>query len=433
MKAGEFYFITFEPESSILIPMLKNIFLPVLLLLLTANLNAQQDNDYENMVNNQFGTLLEGLLVNGKLDEAGARSYLETVYGNDENVRKYLQGVNLYEQIKNTDGTKVSFDDYITNLGSNLFNLVPDNYKQELLKNPNYIGWQLGTEMSNGRVSNETLQNAFDILAEDIKKNKQRQEVIEKLKLLTPTIDKLKNTPYSKQVVINDASNTRNWKINPVKKAFSMQGGSYNKVTVEQGNVVLDPTAGEYFTDKFLNIYSNNEKFDFSKDFKITIKGKLDTYKYNKVTYLSTTFSVLIGQYYKFESNLVDFQEYKKHPSYSYFSVKMPEPIFTQDYGVFNFEDIYFLTKNDKVKTVVSSLDNSRLKKANPVINPDLNFDNGFELVITSQNGYLSYFINGIDTGIKKQITYMPNKYSLDIKADYIQKTTIEYVKLEHL
>ncbi|MBK6381418.1 MAG: hypothetical protein IPF72_17780 [Chitinophagaceae bacterium] len=52
-----------------------------------------QDNTikFENIVNEQFGTLLESLLTNGKIDEANAKTYLETVFGYNRSVTGFYE------------------------------------------------------------------------------------------------------------------------------------------------------------------------------------------------------------------------------------------------------------------------------------------------------------------------------------------------------
>lgn len=409
------------------------LFLLAGILFVGTTLKAQQkDIKLEDVVNEQFGTLLESLLVNGKIDETNAKTYLETVFGYDETVNNYIQGLNLTQQIQNIGKGNLSFDNYIETLGSNLFNLIPNNYQQQLLKNPNYIGWQLGHEMNNGGISTETMANAINLLADSYKQNQNNKLIIEKLKQITPKMSSLRTTATKKTLVINDGNNFINWKLNPVKikKSFFSDQSTYNKVTIESQNLILDPTNG--YADKFLNVYKNKEKFDFSKDFKITIKGKLDTYTYSNVEYQASNFSILIGQYYLFDAYLMYAKKFEELNDWSCFSVKMPNPEFTKNYGTFNYENLLFFTKGENVKTVTTLL-NKGYKKAGAIENLNLNFNNGFELVIQSENGYLTYFINGIDTGIKKQITYLPNKFSFDIKANIDRKTIIESVKLENL
>ncbi|WP_199120488.1 hypothetical protein, partial [Pedobacter sp. ASV28] len=255
------------------------LYLLIGILFIGTTLKAQQKNiKLEDVVNEQFGTLLESLLLDGKIDEVNAKTYLETVFGYDQSVNNYIQGLNLTQQIQSIGKGNLSFDNYVKALGSNLFNLIPVQYQQQLAKNPNYIGWKLGQEMNNGKVSTETMGNAITILVDSYKENQKNKLIIEKLKQITPQISSLKTTATEKLMVINDSSNVDNWKLNPVKikKGFFSDESTYNKVTIETGNLILDPTEG--YADRFLNIYKNKEKFDFSKDFKITIKGRLDPY-----------------------------------------------------------------------------------------------------------------------------------------------------------
>ena len=412
------------------------LFLLASILFIGTTIKAQQKEiKLEDVVNEQFGTLLESLLVNGKIDEANAKTYLETVFGYDETVNNYIQGLNMTQQIQNIGKGNLSFDNYVEALGSNLFNLIPANYQQQLLKNPNYIGWKLGQEMNTGKISTETMGNAISILVDSYKQTQKDRLIIEKLEQITPKINSLKTTANKKMTVINDSNKVDNWKLNPVKikKGFFSDQSTYNKVTIESGNLVLEPSD---FYDKFLNIYKNKEKFDFSKDFKIIIKGKLGPdRKYKKFEYQGIGLSVLIGQYYLFEVSALHSKSFENYNDWSAFSVKIPEPDFTTNYGTFYYPNVYLYSKEENVRTVTTSNDalskvfNGLYKKSGASENKDLNFNNGFDLVIQSENGQLSYFINGIDTGIKKQITYMPNKFSFDIKGEAI----IESVKLEHL
>jgi hypothetical protein len=414
---------------------LKLFLLTGILFVGTAIQAQQKDLKLDDIVNEQFGTLLESLLVNGKIDETNAKTYLETVFGYDESVNSYIQGLNLTQQIQNAGKRNLSIDKYVESLGSNLFNLIPTNYQQQLLKNPNYIGWKLGQEMNTGKISTETMGNAINLLVDSYKQSQQNRLIIEKLKQITPQINGLKSTTTKKLTVINDSNKVDNWKLNPVKikKGFFSDQSTYNKVTIESGSLVLEPSD---FYDKFLNIYKNKEKFDFSKDFKIIIKGKLGPdSKYKKFEYQGSGLSVLIGQYYLFETSILYSKSYENYNDWSAFSVKTPEPDFTTNYGTFYYPNVYLYSKEENVRTVTTSNDvlskvfNGLYKKSGASENKDLNFNNGFVLVIQSEKGDLSYFINGIDTGIKNKITYMPNKFSFDIKGEAI----IESVKLEHL
>lgn len=395
-------------------------------------LQAQQNASLENIVNEEFGTLLESLLIDGKIEEGNAKTYLETVFGNDETVNNYIQALNLSKEIQNIGKANLSIDHYVEQLGANLFNVIPENYRQQLLKNPNYIGWKLGQEMNDGKISNETLGNAIALIADSYKQNQKNKLVIEKLKKITPVVSSLKSSAAEKKVIMNDNNNVGNWKLNPTKieKGFFSDASTYNKVTIESGNVVLDPTDG--YADKFLNIYRNRERFDFSKNFKITIRGRLDPYEYGKVEYQASNFSILIGKYYLFDAYLMYAKKFEVYDDWSVFSVKTPTPEFTSNYGVYNYETLLFFTKEEKVKTVTTLL-NKGYKKAGATENKNLNFNNGFELIVQNENGYLTYTINGVDTGIKQQVTYLPNKFSFDIKANIDRKTTIESVKLEYL
>lgn len=414
---------------------LKLFLLASILFVGTAIQAQQKDLKLEDVVNEQFGTLLESLLVNGKIDETNAKTYLETVFGYDESVNSYVQGLNLTQQIQNAGKVNLSIDKYVENLGSNLFNLIPANYQQQLLKNPNYIGWKLGQEMNTGKISTETMGNAINLLVDSYKQTQKDKLIIEKLEQITPKINSLKKTASNKMTVLNDSSNVDNWKLNPVKikKGFFSDQSTYNKATIEAGDLVLDPT--EINTDKFLNLYKNKEKFDFTKDFKITIKGRLDSFEYKKIPYQMSNFSVLIGQYYLFDVLLSHTKKYEDYNNFSLFGVKTHNPKFTTNYGSFYYEDQNpaSFRKGESTKVITTFFNKQWKKFAEATVNENLNLNNGFELVIESRTGYMTCFINGIDSAIQKQITYFPNKFSLDIKANTDKKTIIESVKLEHL
>lgn len=398
------------------------------------SVNAQENTiKIERIVNEQFGTLLESLLTDGKIDELNAKAYLETVFGYDESVSNYLKTVSLTQQISNLQQGSMSFDTYIETLGSNLFNLIPESYRQKLLSNPNYVGWQLGQELRNGHVSSATLQNTISLISNDIKKNEENQKIITKLKLITPTYDKLKDyASKNKLSVLNDKAYTQNWKLNPekIKPGFFADESSYNQVLIqENGHVVLEPS--QVNSDKFLNIYKNKERFDFSKDFKIILKGQIDPYEYNGVRYQSSNFSLLIGQYYQVDINILYTKQYKDWIDWSVFSVKAPMATFTPNYGVFNYENLLYFTKRENVKTVTTHL-NKGYEKAGATENKSLNFSGGYEIIIQNTNGVLTYSINGIDCGLIQKMNYLPNKYCFDIKSND-RKLIIESLLLEHL
>lgn len=398
------------------------------------SVNAQENTvKIENIVNEQFGTLLESLLTNGKIDELSAKAYLETVFGYDESVSNYLQTLNLTQQIGNLQQGSLSFDAYIEMLGSNLFDLIPESYRQKLLSNPNYIGWQLGQELRNGHVSSTTLQNTISLISNNIKQNEENQKIISKLKLITPTYDKLKKSDNKKKLsILNDKTHIKNWKLNPekIKPGFFSDESSYNQVLIdENGQVVLEPS--QVNLDKFLNIYKNKERFDFSKDFKLILRGQIDPYEYNGIHYQFSNFSLLIGQYYQVDINLLYTKQYKDWINWSVFSIKAPIATFTPNYGVFNYENLLYFTKKENVKTVTTHL-NKGYEKAGATENKSLNFSSGYEIIIQNINGVLTYSINGIDCGVIQKMNYLPNKYYFDIKSND-HKLIIESLLLEYL
>ena len=77
--------------------MRKNIIL-IFTILLSLTGWAQDKITLDKVLNEQFGTLLETLLKDGKIDETNAKTYLETVFGYDEEVSKYLQTSDFVKQ-----------------------------------------------------------------------------------------------------------------------------------------------------------------------------------------------------------------------------------------------------------------------------------------------------------------------------------------------
>ena len=384
----------------------------------------------EGATNERFGTLLETLMADGKLSESGARAYLEAVFEYDEKAISYLNSISIQpylDQIKsNTFSTAA--------INSKLLEAVPLTLKQQLNKNPTYIGWKLGRELDGGSLSAASVFNVAFIVFDAIKDAKRQKMIIEKLKVITPTTARLKQLPIEtpKQTVINDSKHTGNWKINPekIKKGMFSLDATYNKVTFQDGYLAFDPNDG--YADSFQNSYQNKERFDFSKDFRITIKGKLDPYTYDKVEYLASNFSIKIGDMYIFDAYLMHAFKFDKLENWSSINAKSPAITFTPRFGIYNYENLLFMTGKPNTTTTVNIMTSGYKKIATE--NPSFNFTDGkFEVVIENIAGIMSMKINGIDTGVKQQVVYMPNRYSFDIKAAINRITFIESMKLEHL
>lgn len=139
-----------------------------------------QDNTikFEDIVNEQFGTLLESLLVNGKIDENNAKSYLETVFGYDESVSSYLQTADFTQHLNSVKQGNLSFDNYVKQINSFLLTFVPESHKADLMNNiqnqmliNNIIG-----EVKNGQIGIQTVNLIHDIIESN------REWKVEKIK-----------------------------------------------------------------------------------------------------------------------------------------------------------------------------------------------------------------------------------------------------------
>ncbi|MBK7308753.1 MAG: hypothetical protein IPI88_18230 [Chitinophagaceae bacterium] len=161
----------------------------LLLLCSTVTVTAQENSiKLEKVVNEQFGTLLESLLKNGKIDETAAKTYLETVFGYDEGVSSYLQMSNLSDQIKNMGQGKVaSFNDF-EKLSNSLLDLVPAKYQNEIRSNlqlQSLINSSIN-EISSGQIGESTLQLVDGIIQELRKTEKGLPKKSRYLKKLRP-------------------------------------------------------------------------------------------------------------------------------------------------------------------------------------------------------------------------------------------------------
>ena len=190
----------------------------LLLLCSTVTVTAQENSiKLEKVVNEQFGTLLESLLKNGKIDETAAKTYLETVFGYDEGVSSYLQMSNLSDQIKNMGQGKVaSFNDF-EKLSNSLLDLVPAKYQNEIRSNlqlQSLINSSIN-EISSGQIGESTLQ-LVDGIIQGIKEDRERiakeKQILEKIKAITPTLSALdKNPVFSKKAKYSIPLTKENW------------------------------------------------------------------------------------------------------------------------------------------------------------------------------------------------------------------------------
>jgi len=410
----------------------KHLFFTILLFVI-GNLTFAQDNTVtiESAIADRFSTLLEALMLDGKLSESEARIYIEAVFDYDEAVIKHINTISVQPFIDKIKTGTFNVDE----INRNLIEAVPETYRQQLLKNPNYLGWQIGREMNNGRISAQSISAVTNMILDGIKNNQRNKAIIQKLQAITPTRAILaeKSAATPKLTVVNDKSNLKNWKINPekTKPNASNNNTTYNKVVIDNGMVVFESSVMGY-ADQFQNTYRNIEKFDFSKDFRITIKGQLHPFTYKKVAYNTSYFSIKLGDMYKIDVCATYTAVYEDVTDVSSISIKLPAAEFLPEYGKFTYEDVLFFTKKPNVSTFINKM-NKAYKKVAATENPNFNYSNGFEFVIENHGGVLTFLTNGIDLGLKQAMGYLPNKYSFDIKGDTDMITKIESMKLEHL
>lgn len=261
----------------------------------TIVLQAQQSKiKFENVVSEQFGTLLESLLVDGKINEAAATAYLETIFGFDETIGQQLQSTNLSKKINAFQPGNLSTDQVVDQLNKLLLTLIPESQKEDMMNNiqnqlmlNNVVG-----EIKSGQVGMHSINLINDIIQSNREWKKERMmndEIAKKLEVITPTLKKLNatNSSYKKLHVIDEVDSGNNWisSYNPPELVMTrdvnkMERKTTNSVKLEDGYITLHDNYGPSNTPQHLifdelRCYKNIEKFDFSKDFSMNLQFKI--------------------------------------------------------------------------------------------------------------------------------------------------------------
>ncbi|WP_291109201.1 hypothetical protein [Flavobacterium sp. UBA6195] len=402
------------------------------------NSHAQESSmKFENVVNDQFGTLLESLLTDGKIDEASAKTYLEAVFGYDESVTNFLQGLNLSNQI----GTN-SFS--LETLNSKLLGAIPETYRTKLMQNPNYIAWQLGEELRNGHISSSSIESITNMISKGMEENEKKKQIINKLSLITPTLSSLVKTNSSAKKIkitedFNDKTNVNEFN-NPQKLT--------NVVLVKNGNLsftqdfsnlkggfLIMEGMNSSFPDKMdRRIYKNPEKFDFSKDFTanfyLTLKYYGDS-KYEKWGF--NEFKINIGKGYILY--LVKDKEGLK--------LTVPANVeITENYGILKESKDKSIKKDKKAYSseILYEVDS----KNKSITFSNIGFNEEIKLTIQKQGNRFTARLNEMEISLEQTINYFPDKYYLGFLSNIMHKNgtfsnlfstevLLSKIELEHL
>ncbi len=385
------------------------------ILLWSAILNAQDHTlKLENVVNEQFGTLLESLLTDGKIDETNAKLYLETVFGYDEAVSNYLQTASLSQQINNIQQTNVSFDNYLSSLSHTLISALPDHVRKSIgVDMSSYVLAQnIIHEITSGKPGEATLSLIDNIMEE----NAQKQALIAKMAKLTPTLEKLnqnkKFTAQDKKHVVFNSFNKEEWNEITVNMANEYKtehhytvGNILNTISIhndylEVFNQVPNKDATGIFQYYALRILKNKDRFDFSKDFKADFWIELD--QSEKLSGLG----IVIGKGYELDLHsgknlgllVATPKEYSLTTTYSDIKQKWP-----------------YSRKTDKISK--NTLDFKSIKVS----------------IIKRSSSFYCLINEHEISNVTNTIHYFPDKYFLGFKQAGSGKVKIHQLVLEHL
>lgn len=257
-------------------------------------LNAQQQNSsFEKLVNQEFGTLLESLLVDGKLDNNSAKAYLETVYGYNTEVINYLQNVDFSPQLNSLNPKNISTLQYVELLNSSLLSAIPNQKFQQLSQNisDGLMFYNGIYDITQGNITDNAIgvgAKIFDFFAWAKETNREWKVINEKIKEITPTLTKLNkvSTNYKKLKLLEDFSSDQNWAINknpPITKHSShVITTNYSDIKNNRLYITSENYKGDLlgFTKEVIydraRFFKNKERFDFSKDFRLCMDIKLD-------------------------------------------------------------------------------------------------------------------------------------------------------------
>ncbi|WP_162796018.1 hypothetical protein [Pedobacter nanyangensis] len=398
----------------------------------------------ENVVNEQFGTLLESLLKDGKIDEVSAKTYLETVFGYDEAVSNYLKTVNLSQQLKGLGQGKMSFDSYITSLNSSLISFIPQEKQQAYASymQTHYMMEGAMNEIKSGKIGTNTVELASGII-QGLKESKElklkNEAIAKKLEVITPTLAKLNSSTaeYKKLNIVDEVESEKNWhtNTNPVmrdKPEYPTTQFTTNYMTLQNGYLLLTTQnyVGAVFNwDKDTRfepqrIYRNMEKFDFSKDFVMSFHLQMDKR-------LMQTFEIEIGKGYRVSIartngfvSIVTPADYKVTEKYgnlaTHNDVKRKSTVVDRDRFIIlnqsNYPGLQLMIREKK--------------------NPDVNFDGVLKLTISKKGNVFTCKLNDLPGDLTSTVNYFPDKYYLGAVLKETSKKAVVLIhklELEHL
>jgi len=403
---------------------------------------AQSKTDkFENVVNEQFSTLLESLLVDGNIDEANAKMYLETIFGYDESVTNYLQTIDLSKKIDGLKQGNLSFDNYLSTINSSLISFIPDEKKQSFI---NYFEKRMIVQGStNELISGEIGSNTINLVAGLIEGSKEakaenlkREAIAKKIEDITPTLSRLNNTNiYTKLKIVDEIDSNENWVVNtnPVitEDKYSMLTTNYSnlengylKISTENyKQAIFDWEKGMYF--KPMRIYKNVEKFDFSKDFKMNLFFKKERKVFETIT-------IEIGKGYHL--SII------RQEGYIYFMTPL-EYFCTDKYGELKADNKK--AKSDKTKLtdkekgiIISKNGYGNTFFIRESKNKDIDFDGILKITIIKKGNSFICKFNDLEYELLSDINYFPDKYYLGLVLNDMSKksyTEIHKLELEHL
>ncbi|SDG05193.1 hypothetical protein [Epilithonimonas hungarica] len=191
---------------------------------------AQQNNNFEKLVNEEFGTLLESLLVDGKLDNDNAKAYLATVYRYNSDVNDYLQNADFSTNLNSINSTDLNTLQYVELVNSSLLGAVPNQKFQQLSQNisDGLMFYNGIYDITQGNITNNAIGvgfKIFDFFSDLNRMIKEEEKLKEKIKIITPTLGKLSknNINSPKLKIVEDFSSADNWNLNkePVFTKYS--------------------------------------------------------------------------------------------------------------------------------------------------------------------------------------------------------------------
>ncbi|MFC4688471.1 MAG: hypothetical protein BGO86_00830 [Chryseobacterium sp. 36-9] len=415
--------------------------------------NAQQNSNFEKLVNEEFGTLLESLLVDGKLDNDNAKAYLATVYGYNTDVNDYLQNADFSTNLNSINSTNLNTLQYVELVNSSLLNAIPNQKFQQISQNisDGLMFYNGIYDVTQGNITSNAIGmgiKIFDFFTMLHEGNKQWKLINQKIKNITPTLTKLNAStlPYTKLKIIDDFSSGRNWAIttNPPLSNYSTYIITTNLTEIKDNYLTISTknyNSGDWFNlgiskeviYKKARFYKNLEKFDFSKDFKMTLDVKL-----NINVLKNDRFLIHIGKGVQFEI--------WKHPSNTITFVTPIGYDITNEFGVLSTTaEGTTLEKKDKIWDknkgiyLLSRSYGEQLSfDARKYL--DKNFNEVVQIQIEKKGNIFTCRLNDKDFSeyfvTARNVNYFPDKYYLgfEILATN-QKASVEIhrLELEHL